>query len=126
MAEKSEVYKCEICGNEVVVLKGGMGELVCCGQPMTLMVPKTEDAGMEKHLPVVEVTDAGVKVKIGSIPHPMEGEHFIQWIAVVTNSRVHRKFLEPGAPAEAEFATTCKVREVRSYCNLHGLWSTKQ
>jgi len=101
MAEKFEIYKCEMCGNEVEVLKGGMGELVCCGQPMTLMTPKTEDAGIENHLPVVEVTDTGVKVTIGSIPHPMEEEHFIQWIAVVTNSRVHRKFLEPGAPAEA-------------------------
>ncbi len=125
MAEKLEVYKCEMCGNEVEVLKGGMGALECCGQPMILMAPKTEDAGMEKHLPVVEVTDTGVTVKVGSIPHPMEEEHFITWIEVITNSRTYKKFLEPGAPAMAEFETTCKVREVRSYCNLHGLWSTK-
>jgi len=85
MTELKQVYKCDVCGNIVEVLHAGVGQLVCCGQPMRLLTGKTEDAGLEKHVPVIEKTDETVKVKVGSIPHPMEERHYIEWIE--TNRR---------------------------------------
>ncbi len=125
MAERFEVYKCEICGNIVEVLHGGAGELVCCGQPMQLMEAKTEDAGKEKHVPVIEKTDLGIKVKVGSIPHPMEEKHFIEWVAVITDRGIFRKFLNPNEKPEAEFQIKETILKAREYCNIHGLWTTK-
>ncbi|MFH0835826.1 MAG: desulfoferrodoxin, partial [Candidatus Micrarchaeota archaeon] len=107
MTKLNEVYECNICGNIVEVVHAAGGELVCCGQPMNLQQEKTTDAGNEKHVPVIEKTADGIKVKIGSIPHPMEEKHFIEWIEVVSNSRVRRKYLKPGQPPEATFKVTC-------------------
>ena len=126
MTEQKQIYKCEICGNIVEVLHAGPGQLVCCGQPMTLMEEKTEDKGMEKHVPVLEKTEKGVKVKVGSIPHPMMENHYIEWIEVVEEcGNEHRRFLKPEEAPEAEFEVCCGVAEVRSYCNIHGLWKGK-
>jgi superoxide reductase len=80
MTEKLQIYKCEICGNIVEVLHTGKGQLVCCGQPMKLQVENTVDASKEKHVPVVEKIEEGIKVKVGSVPHPMEEKHYIEWI----------------------------------------------
>jgi len=91
MAERYEVYKCEICGNVVEVLHGGKGQLVCCGQPMKLMEAKKEEQGYEKHLPVIESRDEKVIVKVGSVPHPMESEHYIEMMRL---SRKMEKYLE--------------------------------
>ena len=77
MAKNYEVYKCEACGSIVEVIHGGGGELVCCGEPMKLMVENTVDAAKEKHVPVIEKVDGGVKVKVGEVPHPMEEKHYI-------------------------------------------------
>jgi superoxide reductase len=126
MVEILQVYKCELCGNIVEVLHAGAGELICCGQPMQLLVAKTEDAGKEKHVPVTEKTDRGIKVRVGSVPHPMEEKHFIEWIAVVTNRGIFRKFLKPGEKPEAEFPNNETVITVREYCNIHGLWTTNK
>ncbi len=124
MAERMEIYKCEICGNIVEVLHGGAGELVCCGEPMTVMKPKTTvEEGKEKHVPVVEKTDGGVLVKVGSIPHPMEEKHYIEWIQVVTDAKVLRKFLKPGEAPEAEFETSEDIISAKEYCNIHGFWT---
>ncbi|UCD92131.1 MAG: desulfoferrodoxin [Methanobacteriota archaeon] len=123
MAERLEVYKCDMCGNIIEVLHGGAGELVCCGEPMNLMEVKTQALeGKEKHVPVVERTDKGVIVKVGSIPHPMEEKHYIEWIQVVTDSKVLRKFLNPGEVPEAEFETSDEIMYARELCNIHGLW----
>jgi len=119
-----EIYKCKYCGNIVEVLHGGKGTLSCCGQSMQLMEAKSADEGREKHLPVVEETDAGVRVKVGSIPHPMEEKHLIEWIEVVTAAGVTRHHLQPGEAPEATFKVADEVIEVREYCNLHGLWKT--
>lgn len=122
MAESMQVYKCELCGNIVEVLHGGEGELVCCGQPMVLMKENTVDAAKEKHVPVIEKIDGGYKVKVGSVAHPMEEKHFIEWVEIIADGKVYREFLCPGMAPEATFeinATTVKARE---YCNLHGLW----
>jgi superoxide reductase len=123
MAEKLEVYKCETCGNIVVVLHGGVGELVCCGMPMDLLAEKTADAANEKHVPVVEQVDGGFKVKVGSVPHPMLDEHHIEWIEVASEGKVYRQFLEPGDAPEAVFAVP-SVDSAREYCNVHGLWKS--
>jgi superoxide reductase len=126
MTKKLQVYKCEVCGNIVEVLHEGVGELVCCDQPMKLLEEKTEEQGKEKHVPVVEKTNKGIKVKIGSVPHPMEEKHYIEWVAVHTDKGIFRKFLKPGEKPEADFEITEKVQKAREYCNVHGLWSTKK
>ena len=122
MTERNQVYKCEVCGNIVEVLHAGGGELVCCGQPMDLMEEKTEDEGQEKHVPVIEKVDGGYKVKVGSVEHPMEDEHHIQWIELLVDGKACRKYLSPGDKPEAEFMVEAEEVEVREYCTLHGLW----
>ncbi|MCX6664744.1 MAG: desulfoferrodoxin [Euryarchaeota archaeon] len=103
MAELQEIYKCAICGNIVEVLHAGDGELVCCGQPMNLMKENTVDASKEKHVPVIEQTPTGIKVKVGVVPHPMEEKHYIEWIQVILDGTAYRKFLKPGEKPEAVF-----------------------
>lgn len=124
MAERREVYKCEACGNIVEVLHGGPGVLVCCGSDMKPMFENTVDAAKEKHVPVIEKTDKGVKVKVGSVAHPMEEKHFIEWIELVADGKVFREYLKPGQAPEATFCLCFqpKTLEAREYCNLHGLW----
>jgi len=122
MAEKLEVYKCEACGNIVEVLHGGGGELVCCGEPMKLMVENTVDAAKEKHVPAIEKVDGGVKVKVGSVAHPMESKHYIEWIEIIADGKAYRQFLNPGDAPEALFKVEAQKVTAREYCNLHGLW----
>ncbi len=122
----NEVYKCSVCGNIVEVIHTGKGELVCCGKPMSLIEEKTSEEGNEKHLPVIEKTEKGIKVKVGEMPHPMSEEHQIEWIQVLNNGKNFKKFLKPIDSPEAEFELTDKNNLiVREYCNLHGLWKTK-
>jgi len=125
MAERNQIYKCELCGNIVEVLHGGKGELVCCGKPMKLYTENTVDAAKEKHVPVIEKTANGYKVKVGSVAHPMEEKHYIEWIALYADGRVHRKYLKSGDAPETDFL--CQATEVtaKEYCSLHGLWSAK-
>jgi superoxide reductase len=125
MATLKEVYKCALCGNIVEVVHAGDGELVCCGQPMQLQVEKLQDAGNEKHVPVIEKTSTGVKIKVGSIPHPMEEKHYIEWIELHADDTVYRKFLKPMDKPEAEFHVTATHLSARDYCNVHGLWKSK-
>jgi superoxide reductase len=108
----------------VEVLHGAGGALACCGQDMKLMKENTVDAAKEKHVPVIEKTDKGVKVKVGAVPHPMEEKHFIEWIEIVADGKVFREYLKPGMAPEAVFCLcfTPKTLEAREYCNLHGLW----
>ncbi len=122
MAQRYEVYVCKICGNIVEVLHGGQGELICCAEPMVLMEEGTVDAAKEKHVPVVEKVDGGVKVRVGSIPHPMEEKHYIEWIEVLVDGRVFRQYLNPGDAPEAFFPVEGMDVSAREYCNLHGLW----
>jgi len=122
MAERMEVYKCEVCGNIVEVLHGGDGDLVCCGQPMKLFKENTMDAAKEKHVPVIEKTATGYKVKVGSVPHPSEEKHYIEWIEILADGKAYRKFLKPGDAPEAEFCIEAASITAREYCNIHGLW----
>jgi len=116
-----QVYKCDVCGNIVEILTVGGGELVCCGKVMELMVEKTEDQGKEKHVPVLEKTADGVKVKVGTVEHPMEDTHFIEWVEVVAGDKIYRQWLSPGQKPEV-FFNVVDVIQVRAYCNVHGLW----
>jgi len=121
LTEKLQIYKCEICGNMVELLHSGKGELVCCGQPMKLYKENTVDAALEKHVPVIEKTDNGFKVKVGSAKHPMTNEHYIEWIELIVDGIAYRKFLNPGDAPEAEFCIKADNVTAREYCNIHGL-----
>jgi superoxide reductase len=122
MTERLQVYKCEICGNIVEMLHAGAGELVCCGAPMKNYVENTVDAAKEKHVPVVEKVAGGFKVKVGSVAHPMEEKHYIEWIEVIAEGKAYRQFLQPGQAPEATFEIKAEQVVAREYCNLHGMW----
>lgn len=125
MTKKLEIYKCEICGNIVEMLNPGAGTLVCCGQDMKLFNEETADSTTEKHVPFIEKTEKGYKVKVGeNVNHPMTEKHYIQWIEIITDIKVYRKFLNPNDEPEASFRL-CKNEKIisaREYCNVHGLW----
>jgi superoxide reductase len=89
---------------------------------MKLLVENTVDAAKEKHVPVIEKVEGGVKVKVGAVAHPMEEKHYIEWIQIIADGKADRKFLNPGQAPEAFFKTTAKNVTAREYCNLHGLW----
>ena len=121
MTKLNEIYKCEICGNIVELVHTGVGQLVCCGKPMILQTENTVDAVLEKHVPVIEKIDGKIKIQVGSVEHPMEEVHFIEWIEYVTENKIYRQHLKPGDKPIAEFETT-EDGFAREYCNLHGLW----
>ncbi|MDD5111767.1 MAG: desulfoferrodoxin [Candidatus Altiarchaeota archaeon] len=125
MTERNQIYRCNVCGNIVQVLHAGFGELVCCGQPMELMKEKTEDAGNEKHVPVIEKIAGGVRVKVGSVPHPMEEKHYIEWIQLIADDIILRRYLAPGDAPEAVFMVNATSMKAREYCNIHGLWASR-
>jgi superoxide reductase len=122
MTEKLQIYKCGVCGNIAEMVHAGAGQMVCCGQPMTLFKKNTTDAAKEKHVPVIEKTAEGLKVKVGSVPHPMDQNHYIEWIEVIADGKAYRQFLNPGESPEASFAIKAETAVAREYCNLHGLW----
>jgi|YNPMSStandDraft_1061717.scaffolds.fasta_scaffold00384_20 superoxide reductase len=128
MALKLGIYKCKICGNVVEVFVEGKGDLVCCGEEMALMDEKNKEGAGEKHIPVIEKMDnSKVVVKVGSIPHPMDPDHWIQFIEVMTkDGYVLRKDLNPGDKPEATFIVDFNnIDYVREFCNKHGLWVYK-
>ncbi|BFR47330.1 desulfoferrodoxin [Nitratidesulfovibrio sp. HK-II] len=122
MPNMLEVYKCIHCGNIVEVMHAGGGDLVCCGEPMKFMKEGTSDGAKEKHVPVIEKTATGYKVKVGSVAHPMEETHWIEWIELIADGRSYTKFLKPGDAPEAEFCIQATEVSAREYCNLHGHW----
>ena len=124
MAERLQIYKCKACGNIVEVLTGGAGTLTCCGASMELLEEKTADATTEKHVPVIEKTEEGIKIKVGSVPHPMVEEHYIEWIELIADGQAYRQFLKPGDAPEAVFKIEAQNITAREYCNLHGLWKS--
>ena len=122
MSQLKQIYKCQVCGNIIEVVHAGGGDLVCCGQPMALQTANTVDASKEKHVPVIEKTANGYKVKIGSEPHPMIDTHYIEWIELIADGKSYRQFLKPGDAPETEFCIEADEVQAREYCNLHGLW----
>ena len=122
MTKRTQIYKCEICGNIVEVLHEGAGELVCCGKPMKLIVENTTDAAREKHVPVIEKIADGYKVSVGSVLHPMIDVHYIEWIELDADGQVFRKYLKPGDTPVAIFNVSAENVTAREYCNIHGFW----
>jgi superoxide reductase len=122
MTQLHQVYKCPVCGNIVEVLHTGEGELVCCGQPMELMTAKNNDEGQEKHVPVIGKTDQGIKITVGSVEHPMEDQHYIEWIELIADGYSYKQFLTPQDKPQTEFNIRAEQITARAYCNLHGLW----
>jgi superoxide reductase len=122
MVQLMQIYKCEHCGNIVEVVGAGSGTLVCCGKDMTLLTENTVDASKEKHVPVIEKSGSKVTVKVGSVAHPMEEKHFIQFIELLADGKIYRKFLKPGEQPIATFEITADKVSAREYCNLHGIW----
>lgn len=122
MVQLNQIYKCNLCGNIVEVVNVGGGTLVCCGQEMELLTENTTDAAKEKHVPVIEQSGNQVTVSVGSVLHPMEDKHFIQFIELMADGQVYRKMLKPGDTPKATFEVSAKKLSAREYCNLHGLW----
>ncbi|MFO7838581.1 MAG: desulfoferrodoxin [Desulfosalsimonadaceae bacterium] len=125
MTQRREIYKCELCGNIVEIMHAGDGQLVCCEQPMNLLTENTVDAAKEKHVPVIEKTGAGVKVKVGDVAHPMEEKHYIEWIELIADGKSCIQFLNPGDAPEATFNVSANQVTAREYCNIHGLWKSR-
>jgi len=120
-----QIFKCNQCGNIIEVVRDGGGQLVCCGQSMEKVGENTTEAATEKHIPEITAIDGGYKVVVGSVAHPMEEKHYIEWIElIVDETTVLRKHLSPGAPPEAVFNVSGGKVKARAYCNLHGLWAT--
>ena len=127
MPVKYGIYKCEICGNIVTLVYNGGGDLVCCGQEMTLLKVKTAaEEGKEKHVPVVEIQGNTVTVRVGSIPHPMEEKHYIMLIRLLQDGKVIAgKQLEPGMKPEVTFVVENPANlKAEELCNIHGLWTS--
>jgi len=126
MADQLGIYKCSMCGNIVQVLHGEQPSVMCCGKEMDRLVENTVDAAVEKHVPVVEKIEGGYLVKVGSVPHPMGDDHWIEWIELASedDTFVQRKILKPTDKPEVEFKTDAANVVAREYCNLHGLWKS--
>jgi len=124
MVEVNQVYKCNVCCNIVEVVHASYGTLVCCGKPMELLQEKTADSSQEKHVPVIETTGGKTTVKVGSVPHPMEENHYIEWIELVDGEKVYRAFLKAGEKPEAIFNVDGSGMTAREYCSVHGLWKS--
>lgn len=122
MTKLKQIYRCAICGNIVETVHPAGGTLVCCGQPMELITENSKDATLEKHVPVIQKIDGGYRVTVGSVEHPMIPEHYIEWIELITEDLVMRKYLKPGEKPTAVFMTDAKKIKAREYCNIHGLW----
>jgi len=122
MNQRGQIFKCRICGNIVEMLHAGVGELFCCGSPMKLFIENTFDSDQEKHLPVIKKTNIGVEIQVGSILHPMENDHFIEWIEILTtDNKSFKKILKPGDDPKVKFNTE-NISQIRAFCNLHGIW----
>ncbi|MBP2034123.1 superoxide reductase [Clostridium algifaecis] len=124
MTQLNEIYKCDLCGNIVEVVHSSGGQLVCCGQPMTLQTENTVEASKEKHIPVIEKLKDEILIKVGSTEHPMDEKHYIEWIEIQTPKNIYRKYLKPGEKPEAVFKTNDDIICARAYCNIHGLWKS--
>lgn len=124
MAEKKEIYKCDLCGIVSEIVHEGNGVLVCCGKPTKKMTEQTADVTTEKHVPLIEKQENGYLVTVGSTLHPMEEKHYIEWVELIADGVIHRKHLQPNDEPKAFFDVQANEVSAREYCNLHGLWKS--
>lgn len=120
--ERSQVYKCAICNSMVETTNSASGTLSCCQQEMSCLKENTTDAAQEKHVPLAKEVNGGIEVVVGSVAHPMEEKHLIEWIEVIADGKVYREYLTAGNEPKAFFPVSAKSFVVREFCNLHGLW----
>ncbi|MCP1714891.1 superoxide reductase [Methanocalculus alkaliphilus] len=125
MTNIHEIYKCGVCGNITGVMHSGNGKLVCCGKEMELLSEQTADKTNEKHVPIIERSGKGYLVTVGSTPHPMEENHYVEWIELQTKEGIHRAYLTPGMAPAAYFETDEEPVKAREYCNIHLLWADR-
>ena len=126
MSGKQKFFICKHCGNLVGLIEDRGVPLVCCGEAMSELVANTVEASTEKHLPDVTVSGDSMTVKIGSVPHPMEEEHYISFVFVETEQGGQRKLFKSGAAPQLKFCfVDDKPIAVYAYCNLHGMWKTE-
>ena len=121
MLERGQIFRCNTCGNMFELILVGGGSPTCCGSDLELLSDDPKDVGAEKHIPIIEKTDSGVKVKVGKVPHPMEEKHYIEWVEITQDGKAYRQFLKPGEAPQAVFPVQGEWT-AREYCNLHGLW----
>lgn len=122
--ENTVFYKCPICGNIIGLIEGDSNHITCCGQKMKMLIANTEDAATEKHVPVYEKQNNEIMVKVGEVEHPMDEEHFIMWIAQVSENQTTRIRLHPNNGATVKFKYIPGAT-IYAYCNKHGLWKTE-
>ena len=122
----AQFFKCKKCGKIIEIVNKGCPVVVCCGDEMTELKANTTDGATEKHVPVIEANGNTVTVRVGSAVHPMEADHYIQWIEIETSKGVQRKYLNPGEEPKAVFALADeKLLAAYEYCNKHGLWKAE-
>jgi superoxide reductase len=124
MGARLDIYTCKNCKAMIEMLNDAQCGFQCCGEPMQKVTANTVDASKEKHVPVIEKLADGFKVKIGSVPHPMEEKHYIEWIELLADGIAYRKFLKPGMAPEAVFNIKAASVSAREHCNIHGLWQS--
>lgn len=124
---EQKFYICEHCGNIIAKVKDAGVPVMCCGQKMKEIVPGKTDAAVEKHMPVCKVEGNLVTVTVGSVEHPMQEDHYIEWVSLQTKQGNQRKVLKPGDKPTVSFALCDgdEVEAVYAYCNLHSLWKTE-
>lgn len=124
MTELMQIYKCEICGNIIEIIHPGAGDLVCCGQSMDLLTEQKDEMLHEKHKPVITFEGETKTIRVGSIPHPMEEEHYIMFIEAISPDKKYlkRKYLHPHEEPELQLKCKCEKIIARELCNIHGLW----
>lgn len=125
---EQKFFKCPHCGNIIAYIKSSGVKVVCCGEEMKEIIPGSTEAAVEKHLPVINISGNQVEIVVGSVLHPMEDAHYIEWISVETTKGNQRKILAPGQEPKMCFSL-CEGEEIISayaYCNLHSLWKTKK
>lgn len=124
MKENVNFYRCHICGNVIELIEGDINHMMCCGQKMELMVANTQDAAVEKHVPVYEKVEDEIVVKVGEVDHPMEKDHYIMWVAQVNDNQVSRVTLYPEQGISVRFKYIPNST-IYAYCNKHGLWKVE-
>ena len=129
MTVKLELYRCKVCGNIAQIMVSGEGNLVCCGQEMGKIEPNYEETNLnEKHIPIFEQNEQETLIKVGSIPHPMEEKHYIQFIQAISHDRncTYTKFLSPNDKPEAKIPPNCEIKCAIEYCNIHSLFKSEK
>ncbi len=125
---KADYYYCNLCRKTICITDDTNIPTLCCGKRMEKLVPNTSDGAHEKHVPVVNQVGRNVTISVGSAPHPMLEEHYIEWVTLVTDKGIYTHYLQPSDSPETNFTLQPEetLEKVFAYCNIHGLWQNEQ